>query len=101
MQDLSNHADNLPFSHKLTHLFADIKKIHEIENEIEENISTHDKILFADNPRYAYTEYIAYLVYKKYPIEAMNILFEFFLHCPEYKYPIYRKLLEWQKTKPS
>ena len=77
-----------------------IKKIHEIENEIEENISTYDKILSADNPRYAYTEYIAYLVYKKYPIEAMNILFEFFLHCPEYKYPIYRKLLEWQKTKP-
>lgn len=77
-----------------------IKKIHEIENEIEENISIHDKILSADNPRYAYTEHIAYLVYKKYPAEAMNIIFEFFLHCPEYKYPIYRKLLEWQKTKP-
>ena len=77
-----------------------IKKIREIEYEIEKDISIHDKILSTDNPNYAYTEHIAYLVYKKYPAEAMNIIFEFFLHCPEYKYPIYRKLLEWQKTKP-
>lgn len=77
-----------------------IKKIHDIEYEIEKDISIHDKILSADNPKYAYTEHIAHLVYKKYPIEAKNILFEFFLHCPEYKYPIYRKLLEWQKAEP-
>ena len=75
-----------------------IKKIQEIESEIERDCSMHEKILSADNPKCAYTELIAYLVYKKYPKEAMNILFEFFLHCPEYKYPVYRKLLEWQKA---
>ena len=77
-----------------------IKKIRKIESEIEEDLSIHEKILSADNPKCAYTEHIAYLVYKKYPKEVMNILFEFFLHCPEYKYPVYRKLLEWQKTEP-